>query len=132
MSGGSLDYFCYDLESHIGDFKDRELDDLVKDMVELFRAREWYLSGDTSEGNWREARDAFKEKWFTEYGRKDRIEKYLKDLAAEVFDSFGFGVYCKDCVEWEAQDGISPYGRCSYQKTCLMHRGEYCDRFEHR
>ena len=48
MSGGHLNYFCHSLEEHIGDFGDRELDDLVKDLAELFHDREWYLSGDTA------------------------------------------------------------------------------------
>ena len=37
MSGGSLNYFCYQLEEHIGDFGDKELDELVKDLAELFK-----------------------------------------------------------------------------------------------
>ena len=132
MSGGSLNYFCYDLESHIGDFKDRELDDLVKDLAELFHEKEWCLSGDTCEGVWREARDKFKKKWFTEYGREERIEGYFKKLAAEMFDSLGFGTYCRDCKEWTPQGKGSDYGTCTYQKHCLMHRGEYCDNYEVR
>lgn len=132
MSGGSLNYFYSQLEEHIGDFGDRELDDLVKDLAELFHDREWYLSSDTGEGDWREARDAFKAKWFTEVGRKDRIEKYLKQLSSEVFDSFGFGNYCRDCVEWTARDGNEYYGRCNLEKNCLTHRSEHCEQFEAR
>lgn len=132
MSGGSLNYFCHSLEEHIGDFEDRELDDLVKDLAELFHDREWYLSSDTCEGAWREARDRFKEKWFTDYGRKERIEKYFQQMASEVFDSLGFGTYCKDCVEWTPQEEDSPYGKCNLNEHCLMHRSEHCDRFEIR
>lgn len=73
MSGGSLDYFYCQLQEHVGDFKDKELDDLVNDLAELFHDREWYLSGDTGEGNWNEARDNFKKKWFTETGRTARM-----------------------------------------------------------
>ena len=36
MSGGSLNYFYGQLEEHIGDFGDKELDELVKDLAELF------------------------------------------------------------------------------------------------
>ena len=130
MSGGSLDYFYCTLEEHVGDFGDKELDDLVKDLSELFHDREWYLSGDTGEGNWREARDRFKKKWFTEYGREKRIDDYLKKLASEVFDSLGFGMYCKDCKEWTPQGGGSHYGSCSFEKHCLRHRSEVCDKYE--
>lgn len=132
MSGGSLNYFYISLEGHIGDFGDRELDDLVKDLAELFHDREWYLSGDTGEGSWREARDEFKAKWFTELGRKDRIEKYLKQLSSELFDSFGFGIYCRDCVEWTPKGDGSDYGKCNLTKNRLMHRCDYCNRFEAR
>ena len=132
MSGGHLNYFYSYLEEHVGDFGDQELDDLVKDLAELFHDREWYLSDDTGEGDWREARDAFKSKWFTDVGRKDRIEKYLKQLSSEVLDSFGFGVYCRDCVEWTAKDDSEYYGRCKLNKNCLMHRSEHCDQFEVR
>lgn len=132
MSGGSLNYFCYQLEEHVGDFGDRELDELVKDLAELFHDREWCLSGDTGEGEWREARDKFKEKWFTEYGRKDRIDQYLKQLASELFDSFGFGAYCKDCVEWTPQHDGSRYGNCNLHDNYLLHRGDNCENFERR
>lgn len=36
MSGGSLSYFYLQLQEHIGDFGDEELDDLVKDLADLF------------------------------------------------------------------------------------------------
>lgn len=132
MSGGSLNYFYSTLQDHVGDFQDKELDDLVKDLAELFHEREWYLSGDTGKGSWREARDAFKKKWFTEYGRKERIERYLKQLASEVFDSFGFGMYCKDCKFWTVETDDSRYGRCKFENYCLIHRADECENFERR
>lgn len=132
MNGGYLNYFYSELDDHIGDFGDKELDDLVKDLAELFRDRELYLSGDTGEGSWREARDRFKAKWFTECGRKDRIEEYLRQLAKELLDSFGFGVYCRNCVKWTAKTDSEYYGRCKLNQNCLMHRSEHCDQFEMR
>jgi len=39
MSGGSLNYFYSQLEDHVGDFDDRELDDLVKDLAKLLGIR---------------------------------------------------------------------------------------------
>lgn len=44
MSGGSLDYFYCQLEEHVGDFGDKELDELVNDLAELFHDREWILA----------------------------------------------------------------------------------------
>ena len=133
MSGGSLDYFYSDLESHVGDFGDKELDELVADLAELFHDREWYLSSDTNKGTWVEARDAFKEKWFTALGRQERIEKYIQEFGDEVRESFGLSnKYCKNCKHWEqdSRDNYSMYGSCPFHKHCLMHRSESCDKFE--
>ena len=134
MSGGSLDYFFGTLEDHIGDFDDYELDGLVKDLAKLFRDREWFLSGDTGEGDWVESMNAFKQKWFTEYGRIERVEEYLKDIRQNIMKSLGlFDDYCKNCVHWtpsHVSDGKDfPYGNCECCKTCLKHRSESCDQF---
>jgi len=133
MSGGSLNYFYGELESHVGDFCDKELDELVKDLAELFHAREWYLSSDTGRGDWVEARDAFKEKWFTQHSRKERIEKYLDEVRVEVLEMFGISDhYCKNCKHWtrEKREGYDMYGNCDFLERCLMHRSESCEKFE--
>lgn len=135
MSGGSLNYFYNDLESHVGDFGDKELDELVKDLAQLFHDREWYLSSDTCEGAWSEARDAFKEKWFTANGRQERIEKYLADLRDEVLKSFGMSdQYCINCAHFtpDERKNYSKYGHCSFHKSCLMHIKESCEKFCHK
>lgn len=132
MSGGSLNYFYAELQSHVGDLGDRELDALVKDLAELFHDREWYLSSDTGEGAWNEARDRFKEKWFTAHGRQERIEKILDDVRDEVLKSFGISdKYCKNCKHWkqESRENYEMYGNCSFHKSCLMHRSESCEKF---
>ena len=129
MSGGSLNYFYGMLEEHVGDFGDRELDELVKDLATLFHDREWFLSSDTCEGNWNEARDKFKAKWFTETGRQERIERYLSDLTEEVRRSFGIRPkYCKDCGHFTPEKKGSDYGKCDFETRCLMHRKEYCEK----
>ena len=129
MSGGSLDYFYYRLEDHVGDFGDKELDELVKDLAELFHDREWYLSGDYGIGDWNEARDAFKEKWFTQHGRQERIENYLSDLASEVRESFGMvKKRCQTCKHWEKKS--DHYGDCKYIEGRRTHRSESCEKYE--
>lgn len=133
MSGGSLGYFYSDVESHIGDFGDKELDDLVRDLAVLFHDREWFLSSDTGKGNWVESRDAFKKKWFTQHGREERIETYLNEIRDEVLDSFGLSnKYCQNCLHWtqDERENYECYGRCDLCNSCLMHRKESCDKFE--
>lgn len=130
MSGGSLDYFYCMLREHVGDFGDKELDELVKDLADLFHDREWYLSSDTGVGDWNEARDEFKAKWFTEHGRQERIERYLSEIAEEVRLAFGIGKrYCKFCEHWTPEKNDAYYGRCVFREHCLMHRSESCERF---
>ena len=134
MSGGSLDYFYCTLQEHIGDFEDKELDDLVSDLAELFHDREWYLSGDICEGKWNEARDNFKKKWFSEIGRQDRLERAFDDAKTEILQSFGFEVkYCRDCKHWEPESKQEDkYGNCDIRKGCLMHRCETCKDWEEK
>ena len=127
MSGGSLDYFYCQLQEHVGDFKDKELDDLVSDLVDLFHDREWYLSSDYGEGEWNEARDKFKQKWFREGARAERIEKYLDDVKAELLQSFGVNnKYCKDCKHWTRESDT--LGKCKFATGSRNHEYETCDR----
>lgn len=132
MSGGSLNYFYSDLRSHVGDFKDKELDDLIKDLSNLFYEREWFTSGDTCEGRWVEARNTFKAKWFTAYGRRERIEQYLDEIKSEMLKSLDLSdQYCGNCRYWHLKSKSDlPYGVCDRIKSCLMHRSECCENFE--
>lgn len=131
MSGGSLNYFYSYLEDHIGDFDDKELDDLVKDLAKLFHDREWYLSSDTGVGSWRESRDEFKDKWFTQHGRQERIEKYLEEIRTEVLDSFGLNdKKCSTCKHWTLEKSSQKYGLCELNKGCLWNRSEICNKWE--
>lgn len=133
MSGGSLNYFYSTLEEHVNDLGDKELNDLVADLADLFHDREWFLSCDTGEGDWNEARDAFKAKWFTEHGRQERIEKYLAEFEDEVRKSFGMSRrFCKFCGHWTEGKKDSPFGHCKFEKHCLMHRSECCERWEEK
>lgn len=126
MSGGRLDYFYATLYDHVGDFNDKELDELVKDLSDLFHEREWYLSGDTCEGDWNDARDAFKKRWFTDEGRAERIEKILSETMEEIKKSFGLSKkYCRNCSYWTPKEN-SDHGKCELKGTYLLHRSESC------
>lgn len=132
MSGGSLNYFFSSLEEHVGDFDDKELDELVSDLAELFHDREWCLSGDTGVGQWNEARDAFKAKWFKEGARKERIERYLSEFSEEIRKMLGVSDrYCKTCKYWSPEtqyDGR--YSWCDFDIHRLKHRSESCSKWE--
>lgn len=131
MSGGSLNYFYCTLQDHVGDFGDKELDALVADLAELFHDREWFLSADTGRGSWREARDAFKAKWFTEHGRQERIEQYLLEFNDEIREAFGIKqTYCKTCKHWDQQGDDSCYGDCEIKKSRLWHSYDDCEKWE--
>ena len=134
MSGGSLNYFYSELEDHANDFGDKELNDLVLDLATLFHDRDWFLSDDTCQGEWNEARDRFKEKWFTEHGRQERIEKYLEEWGDEIRQAFGMSKrYCQNCKNWQGREKPfydGKYGSCQFHKLCLMHRSESCEKFE--
>jgi len=134
MSGGSLNYFYSFLEDHVGDFGDKELDELVKDLAELFHAREWFMSSDTCEGAWNEARDRFKHKWFREGARGERIDRYLEEIRDELMRSFGLSKkYCQNCMNWTPERNPGDeYGACKHIKGCLMHRYENCEMFEEK
>ena len=82
MSGGSCNYVCYKIEEELcGRMEDPELNDLMKDIVELAHSLEWYLSCDTSRDSYIENVKRFKEKWFKAV-RNERLKSYIdKDLS---------------------------------------------------
>lgn len=135
MSGGSLNYFYNDLGYHAEDFNDKELNELVKDLAKLFHDREWFLSSDTCEGAWNEARDAFKKKWFGTEGQKqreERINRYLDEIRDDLMKQFGVSErYCRNCGSWtqDEREHYEEYGGCEFEESCLMHRSESCEKW---
>lgn len=79
MSGGSFDYKYSILENYyVGNMEDEELDDLVKDLVNVLYELEWWTSGDTSEEKYRTTVKNFKNKWFKQ-NRDERLKSYIDD-----------------------------------------------------
>jgi hypothetical protein len=65
MSGGSFDYFYSQIEDkYVGFMEDEQLNDMMKDIVQLLHDLEWYTSGDTSKNDYNKSVDDFKSKWF--------------------------------------------------------------------
>lgn len=87
MSGGVLfDYTCPNLGEADGKWCDEELNELYHDLFcggdfsvrgygGLCQSLDFFLSGDTSEADYREAVRRFKEKWFHRTP-KNRVEFY--------------------------------------------------------
>lgn len=72
MSGGSYGYkFCILEEYYVGAMYDAELDEMMKDLVNVLHDLEWWQSADIGEDKYRKTVKAFKDKWFN----ADRCER---------------------------------------------------------
>ena len=96
MSGGSYDYVYSKLSAECeGAMYDDEMNDLIKDLVEVLHDLEWWQSGDYGEEDYRQTLNNFKKKWFKQ-SRDVRLKKYidtkLEKLQKELDDLIGGGV----------------------------------------
>ena len=65
MSGGSYDYKYSVLEDYYAGYMyDKELNEMIKDLVEVLHDLEWWQSCDISEEDYRKTVTNFKKKWF--------------------------------------------------------------------
>jgi len=66
---------------------------LAKDFAKLMYECEWYTSCDTSEEQWLEALNKFKNKWFGKGKREARLERMINeeinDLKTELLKMIG-------------------------------------------
>ena len=82
MSGGSYNHGYINIEyEYVGRMKDNELNEMMKDLVQVLHDLEWWQSADSSEETYRETVTKFKSKWFKR--RKCDIES----LVNEVFEN---------------------------------------------
>lgn len=100
MSGGRFDYKDSSLKNEIfgwtdkptNVFEDKEISELVWDVLDLIHDYDWYASGDTNEKTYLEAKTDFKKKWFG--NREERIRKIIDDTVndckTELYKTFGF------------------------------------------
>lgn len=78
MSGGSYDYMYSRVDDeYVGRMYDAELDELIKDIVPVLRAVEWWQSGDTCEDTYRKAVLKFKKKWLSDDVRTERLGEII-------------------------------------------------------
>lgn len=100
MSGGHFDYKDSGLKYEIfgwddkwtNQFEDREISELVWDVLDLIHDFDWYKSGDTCKETYLKAKAAFKKKWFSNRGVRVRqiVDEALKQTKNELYETFGF------------------------------------------
>lgn len=85
MSGGSHDYTWRKVEYEcVGKMFDDEMDEMMKDLVDVLHDVEWWQSGDIDEEDYRETLEEFKIKWFgtrDDNLRQRLAEKMIKNVA---------------------------------------------------
>lgn len=104
MSGGHFCYqdrnlkneiFGYRYEKPVPNiFEDKEISELVWDVLDLVHDFDWYISGDTSEDDWLEAKGLFKAKWLRSDGQercKNIVDGAVEELREELYKTFGLG-----------------------------------------
>ena len=85
MSGGSYNYeYARVEEEYVGAMYDAELDELIKDLVPVLKAVEWWKSGDTCERTYREKVIKFKKKWLSDDVRTERLGEIINGKVAEL------------------------------------------------
>lgn len=93
MSGGSYDYKCYTIEEYyVGAMHDAELDEMMKDLVEVLHDVEWWQSCDIGEDDYRKTVKKFKDKWFNT-DRSERlkpiIDRRINEVRTELMNMIG-------------------------------------------
>lgn len=98
MSGGRFNHADSQLKSEIfggGDkpcnvFEDREISELVWDVLDLIHEFDYYKSGDSDRNDYCEAKRKFKAKWLKpDTDRCKRIvDAALNDCRSELYDTF--------------------------------------------
>lgn len=93
MSGGSYNYTCYRVEEeYVGAMHDAELDEMMKDLVDVLHDVEWWQSSDIGEDDYRKTVKAFKAKWFdSDRGErlKPIIDRKINKVRKELIDMIG-------------------------------------------
>ncbi len=98
MSGGHFNYVNDYLQSELFGYKDRptnvledrEISELVWDVLQLIHTFDWYKSGDTGKETYMVAKEKFKKKWFDDRG--DRVQRVvdtaLQEVREELYETF--------------------------------------------
>ena len=93
MSGGSYNYmYCRIEDEYVGRMFDSQLDNMMKDLVEVLHDLEWWQSCDSSEERYRDTVRKFKKKWFrqTKIDVQKQIESKLEQTKDELLKEFEY------------------------------------------
>lgn len=99
MSGGCFDYLDNRLKSEIfgyccqepeNIFEDREISQLIWEVLDLIHEFDWYKSGDTCKDTYLEEKAAFKKRWFSNRGVRVKriVDESVADLKRELYETF--------------------------------------------
>lgn len=99
MSGGNFNYVDAILRDEIygwsetwhNVFEDREISELVWDILDLIHDYDLYVSSDTCKETYLKAKAEFKRKWFSNRGVAVRrtIDTAIEELKAELYETYG-------------------------------------------
>jgi hypothetical protein len=99
MSGGHFEYLDSRLKDEIfgyedkvkNVFEDREISELVFDVLDLIHEFDWYYSGDTGKETYLEAKAEVKRKWLSNRGIriKRTIDTAIDEARAELYETYG-------------------------------------------
>ena len=93
MSGGSYNYmYCRIEDEYVGRMFDSQLDNMMKDLVDVLHDLEWWQSCDSSEERYRDTVKKFKKKWFkqTKIDVQKQIESKLEQTKDELLKEFDY------------------------------------------
>ena len=99
MSGGYFNYRDATLRDEIygwsetwhNVFEDREISELVWDILDLIHDYDWYVSGDTRRETYLKAKADFKNKWFNnrDVVVKRVVDTAIEEVKAELYETYG-------------------------------------------
>ena len=101
MSGGRFAYIDSRLKSEIfgwenewkNVFEDREISELVFDVLDLIHEYDWYICGDTCRETYLTEKEKFKKKWLGNNGVRVKriVDESIQALRSELYETFGIG-----------------------------------------
>ena len=99
MSGGRFGYVDGQLKAEIFNyadkptnvFEDREISELVWDVLNLIHAFDWYISGDTCRETYLKKKSVFKQKWMGDRDERVRriTDEAIQQIRDELYETFG-------------------------------------------